>query len=86
MKIIGAVLSQNEQSFFSCSPVGHDCACPISLQVTARVSTPPLPKVQSFDGFVDATCLEDPEKKGSLFSKVSKVLQVADPRRWARVP
>lgn len=40
-------------------------------QVTARVfSVTPL-KLQSFDGLVDNSCMEDLEKKGGLLSKVT---------------
>lgn len=41
------------------------------LQVTARVSNPPPLKLQSFDGLVDHSCMEDQEKKGGILSKVT---------------
>lgn len=41
------------------------------LQVTARVSHPPPLKLQSFDGLVDHSCMEDQEKKGGILSKVT---------------
>lgn len=40
------------------------------VQVTARVNSRPPLKLQSFDGLVDHSCMEDQEKKGGLFSKV----------------
>lgn len=40
------------------------------LQVTSRVSNPPPLKLQSFDGLVDHSCMEDQEKKGGILSKV----------------
>lgn len=42
-----------------------------ALQVTARVGNPPPLKLQSFDGLVDHSCMEDQEKKGGILSKVS---------------
>lgn len=41
------------------------------LQVSARVSHPTPLKLQSFDGLVDHSCMEDQEKKGSILSKVT---------------
>lgn len=48
-------------------------------QMTSRVSVPPPLKLQSFDGLVDPTCMEDQEKKAGLFSKVRQYVScVAD--------
>lgn len=46
------------------------------IQVTARVTNPPPLKLQSFDGLVDHTCLEDSEKRGGLLSKVRCPCQI----------
>lgn len=34
---------------------------------------PPPLKLQSFDGLVDHSCMEDQEKKGGFLSKVNRI-------------
>ncbi|CAN0477957.1 unnamed protein product, partial [Ectocarpus sp. 8 AP-2014] len=45
--------------------------------VTARVNSRPPLKLQSFDGLVDHSCMEDQEKKGGLFSKMKHVISTS---------